>query len=86
VTATSNRFNSCGPIVGGDTGLSNPQAAAMDASGNLYVANVGNNSISVYANLGSNAVCGDLVPVTTLYGMNTGLAYPISLAIGGPTQ
>jgi hypothetical protein len=74
---------------GPDTGLSLPQAVVTDANGNLYIANAGNNSITVYQTSYQNSQssqggCNDMVPMTTLYGDNTQLSIPISLAIGGP--
>jgi hypothetical protein len=76
-------------ISGPDTGLSQPQAAVTDANGNLYVANAGNNSITVYQThyqnpQSSQGGCDDMVPTTTLYGDTTQLSLPISLAIGSP--
>jgi len=36
-------------IAGGNTGLSSPQAIALDGAGNIYVANGFPSSITVYA-------------------------------------
>lgn len=72
-------------ISGSATQLSEPQAAVTDALGNLYVANGGNNSITVYQapapGTSGTLSCGNLAPITTLYGGNV-LNLPISLAIG----
>jgi hypothetical protein len=72
-------------ISGRDTGLSQPQASVTDASGNLYVANAGSNSITVYEPTGPLSCAGDVSPYTTLYGADTGLNHPMTLAIGGPS-
>ncbi|MGH7813952.1 MAG: hypothetical protein ACREQI_08125 [Candidatus Binataceae bacterium] len=67
-------------ISGSDTGLSDPQAIALDSSGNIYVANADNSSITVYA-AGSN---GDAVPSATISGGATGLNGPLGVAFGMP--
>jgi hypothetical protein len=69
-------------ITGPHTGLNQPVASATDALGNLYVANQGNSTITVYqpgSSGGYGNGCGDISPITTLSG--NGLSGPISLAI-----
>ncbi|HUO06675.1 MAG TPA: PQQ-binding-like beta-propeller repeat protein, partial [Candidatus Binataceae bacterium] len=64
-------------------GLSEPNDVAVDADGNIYVANY-ENSIMVFPP-GSN---GNVAPIRTLAGSATGLNYPQGIAVGpwfGPT-
>jgi NHL repeat-containing protein len=63
--AVPERTLSCG-------GLARPAGISLDAAGNLYVANFGGNSISVFAPTDSGCVSGNRVIV----GLHTCLAYP----------
>jgi sugar lactone lactonase YvrE len=74
-------------VSGFNTGLDNPQGIALDASGNIYVANGGSdaptdypssNDVTVYS-AGSN---GNVAPSATLAGPTTELAQPAGIAIG----
>jgi len=74
-------------IAGADTGLKNPSGVALDASGNIYVANSGGGStetgsVTVYP-AGSN---GDVSPSATIAGTiadhDDGLAVPSAIAVG----
>jgi HYDIN/CFA65/VesB-like, Ig-like domain/NHL repeat len=68
-------------ISGADTGLSTPYGVAVDASGEIYVSNIGNDSITVYP-AGSD---GDQAPVAMIAGSNTDILSPygVSLDAGG---
>jgi hypothetical protein len=70
-------------IEGNNTGLSNPFGVAVDASGNIYVPNDGynssDNSVTVYA-AGAN---GNVSPIQTISGSNTGLLGPLAIALDG---
>lgn len=70
-----------GTIVGARTGLDNPFGIAVDSSGNIYVANFmggnGAGSVTVYP-AGSN---GDLPPIATIVGADTGLDNPSGIAV-----
>src|SRR3989449_2992462 len=59
------------------TGLSQPEGLAFDAAGDLYVANVSNNSITVYA----AGTTGNATPTATIAGNNTGLSGPEGIAL-----
>src|SRR6266581_2308108 len=56
-------------IAGGNTGLSIPQGIALDGTGNIYVANIHNNSMPVDA----AGASGNATPTATIAGGNTGL-------------
>lgn len=67
-------------IAGASTGLSVPFGIALDAAGQLYVANAGrsgNGSITVYA----PGATGNVTPTATIAGGNTGLTAPSSIAL-----
>jgi 6-phosphogluconolactonase (cycloisomerase 2 family) len=71
-----------GSILGSKTGLNGPVGIALDASGNIYIANKalgiqGNESVTVYA-AGST---GNVAPIQTIAGTSTGLDNPIQLAL-----
>ena len=59
------------------TGLSQPQFAAVDANGNIYVTNPFTMSVTIYAK-GSN---GNVTPFATIGGSNTGLNFPEGIAL-----
>jgi sugar lactone lactonase YvrE len=63
-------------ISGADTGLSNPNGVTFDASGDLFVSNEGNNSVTEYA----AGASGDAFPLATLQGSSTGLNAPDGIA------
>jgi hypothetical protein len=64
-------------ISGSNTGLSIPTGIAVDASGNIYVANGDNNSVTVYS-AGAN---GNVSPIRTIIGSKTKLHVPLDLAL-----
>jgi hypothetical protein len=67
-------------ITGTNTGLLNPFGIALDSSNRIYVANGLNTttpSVTVYA-AGSN---GNVAPIATIAGPNTGLADPSGIAV-----
>src|SRR5262245_18444645 len=64
-------------ITGSNTGLNYPCGVALDAIGQLYVANYDSNSVSVYP-VGAN---GNATPVVTIAGNNTGLNGPHDIAL-----
>ncbi len=66
-------------IAGTSTGLAAPEGVALDAAGNLYVANVSTNAITVYA----AGASGNAAPIRTIRGANTLLDYPTGLAVDG---
>lgn len=68
-------------IAGPATGLQGPLALALDSTGNLYVANAAKdsdvNTVTVYGP-GAN---GNVAPVRSISGSDTGLAQPSGLAV-----
>ena len=64
-------------IAGPNTRLDHPSGLAIDKTGNVYVANAANNSVTVYA---ANRV-GDRAPIATITGTKTELQTPWSLAL-----
>jgi hypothetical protein len=64
-------------IMGGATGMSGAVFDAVDAAGNLYVANTTANSITIYAP-GAN---GNVAPTATIAGSNTGLVGPAGIVL-----
>lgn len=64
-------------VEGPSTGLHEPAGLAYDADGQLYVSNVSDESITVYA---PRAV-GDAAPVATIAGPSTGLGDPHDLFV-----
>jgi len=71
-----------GAIQGSATGLSDPQAIAIDKNGNIYVANehtkgIENNTITVY----SAGSTGNVAPIQTIGGSNAGLSNPSGIAV-----
>ena len=75
-------------ISGNDTGLSYPQGIALDSSGKIYVADDGDGtpgdgtqSVFVYPALGKGTGLFNEAPTATISGSNTGLNYPIGIAL-----
>jgi 6-phosphogluconolactonase (cycloisomerase 2 family) len=68
-------------IGGSKTQLHSPLGVALDAGGNIYVSNYGtyssNGSVTVYA-AGTN---GNVAPIQTITGSNTGLVQPSNIAL-----
>ncbi|MFI5351554.1 MAG: choice-of-anchor D domain-containing protein [Candidatus Binatales bacterium] len=64
-------------IGGSFTGLNGAFGIAVDASGNIYVANAYSNTVTVYP-AGSN---GNVAPSATIGGSNTGLSEPYGIAV-----
>src|SRR2546427_979559 len=66
-------------IVGGDTRLESPVAVALDATGNIYVANFGVAvpSITLYA----PGASGNSLPMAVITGDQTGLCDPFAIAL-----
>ncbi|MGO9697393.1 MAG: NHL repeat-containing protein [Mycobacterium sp.] len=65
------------PLAPAPTGISEPIAAAVDASGNIYAINACTNTVTIYAK-GSK---GDAAPIAVIGGSNTGLTYPFGIAL-----
>lgn len=70
-------------IKGSRTGLDGPSGIALDADGNIYVANTGHgntprSSVLVF----DETAHGDVAPMRTISGANTGLAAPSAIAFG----
>ena len=65
------------PTAPAPTGLSEPQFAAVDANGNIYVTNPISMSVTIYAK-GSN---GNVAPFATIGGSSTGLNFPEGIAL-----
>ncbi len=64
-------------ISGSNTGLGLPEALALDASKNIYVANAQFLSVTVYA-AGAN---GNVVPIRTIRGAKTKMSRPYGVAV-----
>jgi hypothetical protein len=69
------------PIKGASTGLADPQGVVSDSSGRVFVANFSADSITEYA----NGASGNVAPVATISGSQTGLSGPTGLALSGTT-
>jgi len=76
-------------IRGYATGLTAPVAITLDSSGNIYVANMatslvkkrGNTAFDASINVYAAGSKGDVQPIATISGDNTGLAYPRGLTL-----
>ncbi len=70
-------------ISGTDTGLDTPYGIAMDSSGNIYVADDGDETCdateSVYVYPAKTS--GNVAPIATIGGSNTALCYPSGIAL-----
>jgi Lactonase, 7-bladed beta-propeller len=64
-------------IAGSATGLKYPAAIAVDAAGNVYVANYLGNNVTIYAP-GAN---GNVAPARTIGGANTRIRLPLGIAV-----
>jgi len=70
-------------IIGSNTGINLPEEIALDASGKIYVANCGcgstsaPSSVTVYA-AGAN---GNVAPIQTITGTDTGLDQPVGITV-----
>ena len=67
-------------IQGTATGLAQPNGIAIDASGDIFVANTGNNSVTAYLPVATTITPANEAPFVTLAGSNTGLNAPVGLA------
>jgi len=66
-------------ITGSSTGLNNPVGVALDSAGNIYVANQGGASITVYPPLGTSTA--NQSPTATISGGETGFIFPTYIAL-----
>jgi hypothetical protein len=66
-------------ITGAATGIAGPEGLALDAAGDLYVANAGTNAITVYA----PGATGNAAPIRTIAGSKTRLDAPCGVALDG---
>jgi hypothetical protein len=64
-------------IIGSKTGLNSPLSVALDAGGNIYVLNTGNDSLTIYAS-GSNH---NVAPIRTIRGNETQMDSPAGMAL-----
>ena len=62
-------------ITGVDAAIDQPNGIGVDAQGNIYLANAGNNSVTIYQP-------GVVAPTITITGSDTGLAFPAPVAVG----
>ncbi|MGA8575860.1 MAG: hypothetical protein WB609_09315 [Candidatus Cybelea sp.] len=77
ITANGNYNPGTNVIIGSNTGLQSPAGIALDSTGNIYVTNMGNSSVTVYS-AGSS---GNVAPIATISGTNTGLLNPFGIAL-----
>ena len=75
-------------IAGPKTKLKQPVAIAVDASGDIYVANQAGGPVVPGGGLRQGTITvypagshGDVAPATTIKGSATGLLYPVSIAL-----
>lgn len=69
------------PIKGASTGLSHPEGVAADAAGHVFVANFAADTITEYA----SGASGNVTPIATISGSQTGLSGPSGLVLSGST-
>jgi sugar lactone lactonase YvrE len=67
-------------ISGTITLLSNPNGVALDASGRIYVADYGSNTITIYAAY-TGAALGNVAPLAKIVGAATGLLTPTGVSV-----
>jgi hypothetical protein len=67
-------------ITGSNTLLSNPNGVALDASGRIYAADYGSNTITIYAAY-TGVALGNVAPVAKIVGAATGLLTPTGVAL-----
>ncbi len=67
-------------ITGANTGLTNLGSVAVDENGNIYAANLANQSSAAALTIYPAGANGDIAPTRTISGSNTGLAVPIGVA------
>jgi NHL repeat len=77
--ASNGNVASIRTISGDATHLAAPEGIALDAAGNLYVANVSTNAITVY----SAGASGNAAPIRTIRGPDTQLDLPMGIAVDG---
>jgi hypothetical protein len=75
LSANGNYSPGANIITGAATGLANPGDIRVDSAGKIYVANIGNSSVTTYA-AGSS---GNVAPLQTISGTNTGLSGPAGI-------
>jgi len=68
-------------IGGAETELNDPKGIALDSGGNIYVSNYGSSSVTIYPPLGDSTGTLDEGPTATITGANTGLDFPIGIAL-----
>lgn len=79
MTGADGKPGAVATIKGARTGLNFPTAVAVDAAGNLFVANGGGGvSVNEYA----KGATGNVAPIATISGADTELGFPTGLAIG----
>jgi len=82
VTAYSAASNGdVAPQAPAPTGLAFPQFLAVDASGNIYVANSNTDGSSAIINIYAKGSNGDATPIATIGGPSTGLSSPDGIAV-----
>jgi len=69
-------------IQGASTGLHNPMAVSVPRSGEIFVANLGDNASGPSVTIFADAADGDVQPLRTLQGANTGLSRPNGIRAG----
>ena len=68
-------------IKGANTGLVSPAGIAVDSTGNIYLADDGDESVTVFPALGGSTGTLNEAPTATIHGTNSGLDFPFSLAL-----
>src|SRR5207244_11278863 len=70
-------------IIGGTTQLNQPEGLQLDNSGRLVVSNSNGGSVTIYANAATAS--GDVAPVATIGGGNTGILSPTQIVLNNAT-